>query len=221
MAQRLMWCAQVELALAKGKPDRALEITDQLIASDPNASDGRSILRVSKSRGEALLALHRTAEARVELEAAQEIAATLGASPMLWQITVLLGNFYKAQGDHEEAEKAYSAARTLIEELAATMPDESLRDNFLQKAMAQLPHARPLSPAKARKQAFGGLSTREREVAVLIAQGKSNREIADMLVLSERTIESHVSSILFKLDYTSRTQIATWVIEKGLTKEKT
>jgi DNA-binding NarL/FixJ family response regulator len=64
------------------------------------------------------------------------------------------------------------------------------------------------------------LSAREREVAVLIAQGKSNREIADKLVLSERTIESHVSSILLKLDYTSRTQIATWAIEKGLTQEK-
>jgi non-specific serine/threonine protein kinase len=64
------------------------------------------------------------------------------------------------------------------------------------------------------------LSTREREVAVLIAEGKSNREIADRLVLSERTIESHISSILLKLDYTTREQIATWVIEKGLT-EKT
>ena len=138
MAQRLMWCAQVELALAQGKPDRALDITDQLIASDPNTSEGRNILRVSKLRGEALLALHRTEEAKVELEAAQEIAATLGASPMLWRISMLLGNFYKAQGDHDEAEKAYSTARTLIEELAATMPDESLRDNFLHKALALL-----------------------------------------------------------------------------------
>ncbi|MGZ3612060.1 MAG: LuxR C-terminal-related transcriptional regulator, partial [Ktedonobacteraceae bacterium] len=220
MAQRLMWCAQVELALAKGKPERALEITDQLIASDANTSGGRNILRVSKLRGEALLALHRTAEAKVELEAAQEIAASLGASPMLWRISVLLGNFYKAQGDHEEAEKAYTAARTLIEELAATMQNEALKDNYLEKAMALIPHERPLSPAKARKQAFGGLSVREREVAVLIAQGKSNREIAGILVLSERTIESHVSSILFKLDYNSRAQIATWAIEKGLTREK-
>jgi len=40
-----------------------------------------------------------------------------------------------------------------------------------------------------------------------------------MLILSERTIESHVSSILLKLDYTSRTQIATWAIEKGLTRD--
>jgi tetratricopeptide (TPR) repeat protein len=219
-AQRLMWRARIELALAKGKPDRALEITDRLIASEPNTSEERNILRVSKLRGEALLALYRTAEAKVELEAAQEIAATLGASPMLWRISMLLGNFYKAQGDHDETEKAYATARTLIEELAATVPDESLRDNFLDKAQGLLPHPRPLSPAKARKQAYGGLSTREREVAVLIAQGKSNREIADRLILSERTIESHVSSILFKLDYNSRTQIATWAIEKGLTKEE-
>jgi DNA-binding NarL/FixJ family response regulator len=82
-----------------------------------------------------------------------------------------------------------------------------------------LPHIRPLSPARARKQAFGGLTIREREVAVLIAHGKSNREIADTLVVSERTIETHVSSILSKLNFTSRTQIATWAIEKGLTRE--
>jgi tetratricopeptide (TPR) repeat protein len=217
-AQRLMLCARIELALAKGNPARALDITDQLIASDANTSEGRHILRVSKLRGEALLALHRSAEARVELEAAQEIAAILGARPMLWRINVLLGNFYLAQGEHEEAEKAYATARTLIEELAATMPDESLRDNFLHTAMALLPHTRPLSPAKARKQAYGGLTVREREVAVLIAQGKSNREIADTLVVSERTIETHVSSILSKLNFTSRTHIATWAIEKGLTR---
>ena len=220
MAQRLMWCAQVELALAHGNPTRALEIIDQLIASAANVSEGEHILRVSKLHGEALIALQRITEAKAALEAAQEIAATHGVRPTLWRIAVLLGNFNKAQGHHEEAEQSYSAARTLIEELAATIPDESLRDNFMRQATRMLPHTRSPSPARATKQAFGGLSMREREVAVLIAQGKSNREIADMLVLSERTIESHVSSILFKLGYTSRTQIATWAIEKGLTRAK-
>ncbi len=220
MAQRLMWCAQVELALAYGDPTRALKIIDQLIASAANVSEGEHILRVSKLHGEALIALQRITEAKAALEAAQEIAATQGVRPTLWRIAVLLGNFNKAQGHHEEAEQSYSAARTLIEELAATIPDESLRDNFMRQATRMLPHTRSPSPARATKQAFGGLSMREREVAVLIAQGKSNREIADLLVLSERTIESHVSSILFKLDYTSRTQIATWAIEKGLTRAK-
>jgi len=69
---------------------------------------------------------------------------------------------------------------------------------------------------RAAKQTFGGLTEREREVVTLIAQSKSNREIADALVVSERTVETHVSNVLFKLGFTSRIQIAAWVIEKGL-----
>ena len=219
MAQRFMWCAQVELALAQGNPARALEITDQLIDSAANIAEGRNILRVSKLRGEALLALHSTKDATIALETAREIAAAQGVRPMLWRIAVILGNLYRVQGRNTEADEAFANARTLIEELAANLSDERLRDNFQRQATAMLPHTRPLTPAKVRKQAFGGLTIREREVAVLIAQGKSNREIADTLVVSERTIETHVSSILSKLNFTSRTQIATWAIEKGLTHE--
>ncbi len=63
---------------------------------------------------------------------------------------------------------------------------------------------------------YGGLSAREREVAALMAQGRSNREIAAHLVVSERTAEVHVSNILGKLGFTTRAQIAAWAIEKGL-----
>jgi non-specific serine/threonine protein kinase len=66
------------------------------------------------------------------------------------------------------------------------------------------------------KQAFGGLTAREREVAARIAQGKSNRAISDDLVISERTVEAHTASILAKLGVTARTQIATWALEHGL-----
>jgi DNA-binding NarL/FixJ family response regulator len=52
----------------------------------------------------------------------------------------------------------------------------------------------------------------------LIAEGKSNREIAEMLVVGERTIETHVGNILAKLVFVSRAQIAAWVVEQGLTK---
>jgi DNA-binding NarL/FixJ family response regulator len=78
--------------------------------------------------------------------------------------------------------------------------------------------APPLSPRQATKQEFGGLTPRERQVAALVAQGKSNREIADELVLSERTVENHVGNILSKLDFGSRAQIAAWAVEKGLGK---
>jgi non-specific serine/threonine protein kinase len=59
------------------------------------------------------------------------------------------------------------------------------------------------------------LTRREREVARLIAEGKSNREIADALVITERTVEGHVSNLLSKLGFRSRTQVSVWVIENG------
>ena len=58
-----------------------------------------------------------------------------------------------------------------------------------------------------------GLTKREREVAGLIAQGLTNKVIAAKLVISPRTAQGHVEHILTKLGFTSRTQIAGWVVE--------
>lgn len=57
----------------------------------------------------------------------------------------------------------------------------------------------------------GDLTRREREVALCIADGKSNRMIAEELVITERTVEGHVSNILAKRGFRSRAQIAAWV----------
>jgi predicted ATPase/DNA-binding NarL/FixJ family response regulator len=66
------------------------------------------------------------------------------------------------------------------------------------------------------KEKFQGLSKRERETASLIAQGKSNREIAQVMTVAEKTIETYVTRILNKLGYDSRVQIAIWAVKKGL-----
>ncbi|NEY35863.1 response regulator [Streptomyces sp. PRKS01-65] len=63
----------------------------------------------------------------------------------------------------------------------------------------------------------GSLTDREREVLGLIADGRSNREIARALVLSEKTVKTHVSNILMKLDLADRTQAALWAVRHGLT----
>jgi non-specific serine/threonine protein kinase len=55
------------------------------------------------------------------------------------------------------------------------------------------------------------LSSREREIAELVAQGATNREIAERLFLSHRTVEGHVSRALDKLDLQRRSQLAVWV----------
>ena len=55
------------------------------------------------------------------------------------------------------------------------------------------------------------LTTREREVARLVAQGHTNRHIADRLSISERTVSTHVGRVLKKLELRSRTPLATWI----------
>jgi DNA-binding CsgD family transcriptional regulator len=60
-----------------------------------------------------------------------------------------------------------------------------------------------------------GLTRRERQIAELVAQGMSNKEIASTLTIALRTAESHVEHILVKLGFTSRTRIIAWVNEQA------
>ncbi len=61
------------------------------------------------------------------------------------------------------------------------------------------------------------LTQRERQILALLGEGRSNREIANILVISERTARTHVSNVLSKLNLTSRTQAALMAIREGLT----
>jgi non-specific serine/threonine protein kinase len=58
------------------------------------------------------------------------------------------------------------------------------------------------------------LTRREQEVAALVAKGLGNRDIADQLYLSKRTVDSHLEHIFDKLGFTSRTQLANWVMSQ-------
>ncbi|MFC1419689.1 response regulator [Streptacidiphilus cavernicola] len=64
----------------------------------------------------------------------------------------------------------------------------------------------------------GSLTEREQEVLGHIADGRSNREIARVLHLSEKTVKTHVSNILMKLDLADRTQAALWAVRNGMTR---
>jgi non-specific serine/threonine protein kinase len=74
----------------------------------------------------------------------------------------------------------------------------------------------PGTPAEAAAAAAAGrlgrLSRRELEVAAMVSQGMTNRQIADALVLAERTVEGHVERIRRKLGVRSRTQIAVIIV---------
>jgi len=75
---------------------------------------------------------------------------------------------------------------------------------------------KPAVPSTSSSDSAGRLTAREREVAALVAQGLTNRQIADALVVSQRTAESHVANSLSKLGLATRAQLAAWAIGHGL-----
>ena len=113
-----------------------------------------------------------------------------------------------------------SQAIAFAVEAKGTSPSATARPQESEKAalpdpLSLLP-VPPLSPRRALQQQFGGLTAREREVARLVAQGKSNRVIADELVVGVSTVEAHITHIFTKLGFSSRAQIAAWAVDKGL-----
>ena len=155
------------------------------------------------------------------LQALEE--ARLGAlarqeQPLLWQIYRALGRQHRNLKQEEQAQSNFRSARQIIASLTNTIGDDYLREEFSRAALATLPREKPEAASRVAKSAFGGLTEREREIVAFIAQGKSNGEIAEALIVTKRTVETHVNNILSKLGATSRAQIVVWALERGLAK---
>jgi ATP/maltotriose-dependent transcriptional regulator MalT len=213
LAQRFVWRGRAELALARREPGEALRMTDQLYASTPQTERGMALVILIRAR--ALTGLEQWDDAEAEGRRAIARALQEGRLGIRWRAQICLGNILRAQRRTGEADAAYGEARTLITRIVASLSDPDLRGAFDRESRKLLPRdATPERRAEAER--FGGLTAREREVARLVTQGMSNRTIAGELVVSERTVETHVTNILLKLGFTSRAQVAAWVERVGL-----
>jgi predicted ATPase/DNA-binding NarL/FixJ family response regulator len=101
----------------------------------------------------------------------------------------------------ERADAAWAAGRAMGFE-------EAVRYAMEGQTVASEPAADPQPAEEARPAAVAGLTRRELEVAELVAQGLTNRQIAERLVIAERTVEGHVERVRNKLNVRSRTQVA-------------
>jgi len=126
----------------------------------------------------ALLTLRRAWQMWQELEIPYEVA----------RVRTLLGLACRALGDDDTATLELEAARDIFAQLGAA-PDLARVDSLIRRAPSVDEH---------------GLTTRELQVLSLVAAGETNRAIASELVLSERTVDRHVSNIFTKLDVSSR-----------------
>lgn len=128
---------------------------------------------------------------------------------------VILTSFGEVERIHAALENG--AAGYLLKDagpsdVAAAIHAAANDDVFLDAAVARRLAQKMRSP----QSGVAGLTSRERDVLVLIAEGCSNREIAERLVISERTARTHVSNLLSKLGLRSRTQAVLAAMREGL-----
>jgi ATP/maltotriose-dependent transcriptional regulator MalT len=211
--------AYVELEQARQRPTQALALLDRMHLPDRENWLGGMVYyygSIYLLRGEILRRLDQPEQAQAVMQSALDLYREQGVQMGRWRIHLALGKLNQEQADHTQAETAFRAARHQIEDLAATLGKGDLRENFRRRATAMIPEIKPLTPRQAAKLEFGGLTRRERQVAAVVAQGLSNQEIANELVVSIKTVEAHVTHILSKLGFSSRAQIAAWAVDKGL-----
>jgi ATP/maltotriose-dependent transcriptional regulator MalT len=156
---------------------------------------------VELALGRGAAALGRMDAAIDELARASEQADTAGAAGFVAEAEYHLAAallMRNGEGDHERARAAARTADRLARALGMTP--------YIDRTAALL------------AQLGGGptvLSPREADVAKLVAEGLTNRQIAERLVISERTAQNHVQHILTKLGFTTRTQIAAWSVRRN------
>jgi DNA-binding NarL/FixJ family response regulator len=153
-------------------------------------------------------------DAAIYLRSAELEAELQGNYSYLWRLRADLAIALLTTGDREAARAAASRSIELATSLSRRTPEADLGSQFLHRALEHLPAT--LRPRAIRPRDHG-LTARESEIASLVAGGLSNRDIANRLVLSHRTVETHVANATAKLGFTSRSQLAAWAVAHGIT----
>jgi DNA-binding CsgD family transcriptional regulator len=209
IAHRWHDVAIAAVAMAEGDHEEALRRIDDLIGRAQQVDDDRTPVRLAFLRAQVLVRLNRGAEAGELLRGAIPVAEAHGHRSLLWRMHAVLATALLEAGDRDAARNEADATLEVIEALVGDIDDALAAESFRQQAQTLL-------PATLRRRNRGGvdvLTEREAEIAALIARGLSNRAIADELVLSARTVETHVANAMSKLGFSSRTQLATWATE--------
>jgi DNA-binding NarL/FixJ family response regulator len=231
---------RARLALDRGDAVRAAELAKRVLrdTADERALDRAPALDVlahaQVTRGE-------LDAAAPTIAALRGLAGEVGTAAYRATVDLVEGKLAAARADHERARTlledavdgferssmSFEAGRARMELATllattgrtadATAELERTRDRLAALgADAESARARRLLDAYARGRGVAPLTRREREVLALVADGLTNRQIAERLVVSEHTVHRHVTNILRKLDLPSRTAAAAYAARRGL-----
>ena len=209
--ERMIAFEQIAQALVMlGRLDEASEYVErgEALAAELGLPGARAL--AAEASAMLLLAQDRPEEARRVVAEARAPAAAAGLAFDAAQLRLLEASALAALGDRDAAVSAFREAEAAFDSFEALrFRNEARRE--LRKLGAR---AEARAPAAGAVAGLEALSPREREIAELVADRRTNREIADALVLSEKTIESHMRNIFRKLSASSRVQVAR-LVDRG------
>jgi DNA-binding CsgD family transcriptional regulator len=196
-ARARLLAAAVEILLAAGDLENARAAATEL--SDIASTLGAHLLSASSAHaiGAVLLAEGDIAGASESLRRARELWRDLEMPYEEAQSCLLLAAICERRGDEDGRRLELDAARMLFKRLDA---DACLAEQADRGA----------------RRSVGSLSERERQVVRLLAAGKTNRDIAEALFISEKTVARHVSNIFDKLGVSSRSAVTAWAYQHHL-----
>jgi ATP/maltotriose-dependent transcriptional regulator MalT len=192
--------AYVEIVLQAGDVTAARAGADELSAIATELKAPLLLALASHAQGAVLLAEGDAPAALTTLRSAWKAWRDLEVPHAAARARVLIGLACRELGDPDSAEMEFDAARQAFRQL------ESAPDLVVLDALAAV------SPPKN----AGGLTGREMEVLALVATGKTNREISEDLVISEKTVARHLSNIFIKLDVSSRAAATSYAYRHDL-----
>jgi predicted ATPase/DNA-binding CsgD family transcriptional regulator len=178
-------------------------------------ADATEAIRIKRDFQDTLglaLAIDLLAWTTVTRGDARRGATLLGGASVLWQAvgSRLIGSPHLIQ----LGEQFETMARGSVGDVEFHAAFERGTALAVDDAIALALRERPVPAPAPTPRTSTVLTRREREVAALIGEGLSNKEIAGKLVISVRTVEAHVEHILTKLDFTARTQVAHWIAQQ-------
>jgi DNA-binding CsgD family transcriptional regulator len=215
-ATRLALC-RGELALARGDAALVLDLAADALVRATSTDAAKHGHQAHDLAGRALAALGRNEEAVERLEQAVAVAEAIEYRAGHWRGLTHLADALSRLGHAREAGGRYAAAGRVVEAIALSLRAHGLRAGFLAapEVAALLKRAESGSPPDLAPIPLG-LTPREGEVLRLLVGGLTDRQIAEALFVSPRTINGHVANILAKLDLESRSAAAAYAVRHGL-----
>lgn len=190
--------ARVQIAVAAGDDDTAQQAVAELEAIADDFDTPALRAGAALAHGRMLLACGDPTAASAQLRRALERWQQLDVPYEVATTRLLLGRACRIAGDEEGAAGSFAAAETIFEHLGATLDVRATRDLHSRRSLPD------------------GVTEREVEVLRLVASGGSNKDIAALLFLSERTVTRHLSNIFTKAGVSSRSAATAYAFEHGL-----